>query len=355
MPKTTMNGPFRYSARSLASLLFLAAKVALRRPFAGPLAPGWPVLFEIGNLFYREQFRHAFALSDIREGRRYFDSLEVSPGEHYAVERRATPADAPKGHWITPRELKSDVTLLYLHGGGYVFYAAITHRFADMLATHLGARLFALDYRLVPEHPHPAQQQDALAAYRYLLAQGVDPKRLVMIGDSAGGHLTLMTLVALREAGLPQPALAVGLCPCTDIGDRGESLRANDRYDLLPSAIIFHFREWLIGSTGYSREQVSPIFQNYAGLAPIYLQGGGREILIDMIRDFARVAVEQGCEVMLDVWPEMTHDFQTYGLTRPESAEAIARIRAVIAHYAGGGESAFDPCARTENHHRHRQ
>ena len=355
MPRAIINGPLRYSARSLASLLLLAAKVALRRPFAGPLAPGWSVIFEIGNLFIRQQFNYAFTLSNIRESRKYFDSLVISPDGNHAVEYRATPADAPKGDWITPRELKSDATLLYLHGGGYAFYTAVTHRFAGMLAARLGARLFALDYRLTPEHPYPAQQQDAIAAYRYLLVQGVDPKRLVVIGDSAGGHLTLMTLVALRDAGLPQPALAIGVSPCTDIGDRGESLRANDRYDLLQSSRVLRFNEWLIGSTGYSREQVSPIFQNYAGLAPIYLQGGGREVLIDMIRDFARVTVDQGCEVMLDVWSEMTHEFHAYGLTLPESAEAIARIQAAIAHYAGGDESAFDACARTENHHRRRQ
>ena len=351
MPQIIVNGPFRYSAKSLASLLLISAKVALRRPFVGPLAPGWSLRFEIGNLFYRQQFEGAFALPDIREGRKYFDSLLVLAGGDCPVERHPTFADAPKGEWITPRKLKSDVTLLYLHGGGYAFYAAITHHFAGMLAAHLGARMFALDYRMTPEHPYPAQEEDALAAYRYLLAQGVDPKRLVVIGDSAGGHLTLMTLVALRQAGLPQPALAIGLSPWADIGDRGESLRANNRYDLLQSNRVLRFSDWLVKASGYSRERISAVSQDYAGVAPIYLQGGGREVLIDMIRDLARAVVEQGHEVMLDVWPEMTHEFHAHGLTRPESAEAIARLQAAIAYYAGGGP-VFDVCARTENHHR---
>ncbi len=200
---------------------------------------------------------------------------------------------------------------------------------------------------MTPEHPHPAQQEDALAAYRYLLAEGVAPERLVLIGDSAGGHLTLMTLVALRREGLPQPALAIGLCPWTDIGARGASLVANDRYDLVQGWMAVRFGQWLQADTGFSREALSPIHQDYRGLAPIYCQGGGREGLIDMIRDFADELASQGAEATLDVWPDMIHDFQANGTTRPESAEAFARIRSAIARYAGpGGEFGAGP--RTE-------
>jgi acetyl esterase/lipase len=162
-----------------------------------------------------------------------------------------------------------------------------------------------------------------------------------------------MTLVALRDAGLPQPSLAVGLCPWTDIGERGASLYGNDRYDLVQGYMAVRFGEWLVGSTDHSREALSPIHQNYSGLAPLYLQGGGREVLIDMIRDFARVVANQDCEVTLDVWPEMTHNFHAHGLTRPESAEAISRIRIAIAHYAGDGavKPIFEGCASTEIRH----
>jgi acetyl esterase/lipase len=312
--------------------------------------PGWSSDFEIGNLFWRGQFNRAFAMMDIREARLYIDSLQTWTDEVYDVVRRASPPGAPKGYWISPPAPCSEATLLYLHGGGYAFHAGISHRFADMLASLLKARVFALDYRLTPEHPHPAQLDDAVAAYRALLAAGVDPKRLVVIGDSAGGHLTLMTLVALRTAGLPQPTLAVGLCPWTDVGERGRSLQVNDRYDLVQGWMAVRFGEWLAGSTSASRETLSPIHQSYEGLAPIYLQGGGREVLIDLIRDFARVLVDQGCDVTLDVWTEMTHDFQAHGLTRPESAEAIARIRAAIAHYSGvrADRLTFAACERTE-------
>jgi epsilon-lactone hydrolase len=354
LPRTVSKGPIRYVVRSWAWMVLVSLRVTARRLFRGPLAPGWPLDFEIGNLFWRGQFNHAFAMADIRQGRIYFDSLQTYTDEVYDVARKAPPPSAPRGDWILPNKVTSRVTVLYLHGGGYTFYAAITHRYADMLAALLGTKIFALDYRLTPEHPHPAQLEDALAAYRFLLAEGVDPKQLVVIGDSAGGHLTLMMLVALREAGLPQPALAVGLCPWTDIGARGESLRTNNRYDMVQGYMALRFGEWLMGSGGFSREELSPIYQNYAGLAPIYLQGGGREMLIDMIRDFGQVAVDQGCEVTLDVWPQMTHDFQSLGLTRTESAEAIERIGSAIARYASDEANgrAFEPCGRTEFHNR---
>ena len=289
-------------------------------------------------------------MADLAEARRYFDSLETRTDETYEVERRPSPSGASHGDWVLPRKPTSETTLLYLHRGGYTFHAAITHRFAEMLAHHLELRLYTPNYRLTPEHPHPAQQEDALAAYRSLLADALDPRQIVVIGDSAGGHLTLMTLVALREAGLPQPALAIGLCPWTDIGARGESLHGNDRYDVVQGYMALRFGEWLVGATGATREALSPIHQNFSGLAPIYLQGGGRECLIDMIRDFAKIVSDQGCEVTLDVWPQMVHDFQSHGLTRPESAQAIARVKAAIERYVGQGTSGvgFTGCNVTE-------
>ena len=350
MSRIFSQGPLGYVLRSWSVLIGVSISAMIRRAFRGSLAPGWSLNFEIGNLFWREQFNHAFSMPDIGKARIYFDSLMTWTNEAFDVVRRESAPGEPAGLWIEPPALSSDATLLYLHGGGYTFHSDVSRRFADALAFLLGVRVFAPEYRLTPEHPHPAQRDDALAAYRRLLATGVDPKKLVVLGDSAGGHLTLMLLVALRDTGLPQPALAVGLCPWTDIGARGRSLHDNNRYDLVQGYMAVQFGEWLAGATGYTREELSPIYQDYRGLAPLYLQAGGREILIDMIRDFTRVVADQGCDVTLDVWPEMTHNFQAHGLTRPESAEAIARIGATIAHHVGAKPDAtdFSPCDATE-------
>lgn len=350
MPKIVNRGPLGYVARSWASLIFVSVSTVLRRTWRGPLAPGWSLDFEIGNLFWRGQFNRAFAMPDIRQARLYFDSVMTWTDEEFKVVRSDPIQGLSIGEWVSPPKPHSEAVLLYLHGGGYTFYSDISRRFADMLAALLGVRIFVPNYRLTPEHPHPAQLDDALAAYRDIIAEGVSPKNIVIIGDSAGGHLTLMTLIALRDAGLPQPSLAIGLCPWTDIGDRGHSLYGNDRYDLVQGYMAVRFGEWLMGATGHSRESLSPIHQSYSGLAPLYLQGGGREVLIDMIREFAQVVAKQGCDVTLDVWPEMTHNFQAHGLTRPESSEAIGRIQSAIAYYLNPqlAGTVFGSCAATE-------
>ena len=161
--------------------------------------------------------------------------------------------------------------------------------------------------------------------------------------------MTLMTLLALREERLPQPALAVGICPWTDIGGRGASLTCNNRYDLVQGDMAIQFGKWLRGDRAYTREELSPIYHDFNGWALIYLQGGGKEVLIDMIRDFANALVEQGCDVMLDVWEHMTHDFQANGETIPESKEALERIKQAIADRTGQeGAALFTVGLRTE-------
>ena len=348
MARIEFHGAARHIVRSFAQLLRVTMSVHARRLVGRPLVPQWSAEAEIGNLFWRGQFDHAFALPDVAEGRAYFDSLQTFTDEVFQVDMQPGGVGAPRGDWFRPSGPAGPATILYFHGGGYAFYAGVTRRMIAMLAASLQTPIFAPDYRLTPEHPHPAQIEDALTACRFLLDRGVAPSSLVIAGDSAGGHLALMTLIALRDAGLPQPALALGLCPWTDIGARGASLTANDRYDLVQGWMAVRFGEWLRGTGGATREQLSPIHQDFAGLAPLYLQGGGKEVLIDMIRDFARVAEAQGADVMLDVWEHMTHDFQANGATLPESAEALVRLRDVIRTHTEPGAPDFAACARTE-------
>ena len=230
---------------------------------------------------------------------------------------------------IGPLVRSSNATLLYFHGGGYSFHTAISKRFAAMLAHHTGADLFAPDYRLTPEHPHPAQSEDALTAWAFVTEQ-ISPEKLVVVGDSAGGHMALMLLQSLKAAGKAQPALCIGLCPWTDIGARGESLHGNDRFDLVQGWMALRFSEWLDPDGRFGRETLSPIFQDFSDTAAIYLQTGGREILHDMIVDFHETQLRKGADVTLDVWPDMPHDFQAYDSLKRSSVEALARIRSKV-------------------------
>ena len=335
MSKTMLQGRTRHRVRSVAVLLGTSLEVLARRALGRPRVAQWSIPFEIGTLFFRHQFNHAFALEDIAAGRAYFDSLYTVVDAELDVELRSSAPGEPRGDWFVPRTLAGGPTLLYFHGGGYAFYAAVTRHFIAMLAQLLKVRIFAPDYRLTPEHPHPAQLEDGVAAYRWLLESGVDPRQLIIAGDSAGGHLVLMSLPALRDAGLAQPALALALSPWTDIGERGASQFGNDRYDMVQGYQTLRFGQWLRGASHYTVQALSPIHQDFHDVAPIYLQAGGKEILVDMIRDFATVLVQQGAAVRLDVWPHMTHEFHAYGDTLRESREAIAGLRKAIAWATG--------------------
>ena len=142
--------------------------------------------------------------------------------------------------------------------------------------------------------------------------------------------MALMLLQALKDHGKPQPALCIGLCPWTDIGDRGASLRDNDATDLVQGWMALQFGRWLDPDQVFGRDALSPISFDYSGLAPLYLQAGGREVLRDMIIEFAQVQKGKGADLMLDLWPDMPHDFQAYDSLTASSTEALARIRQAI-------------------------
>ncbi|MDK2124369.1 alpha/beta hydrolase [Parachitinimonas caeni] len=348
MQKTIIQGRLSHRLRSMAVSTQAAIAVLARRAVGRPLVAEWPFLFEYATLFMREQFNHAFRLSaDIDASRAYFDSVYGVLETYPDVEIRPSEPGAPRGHWFIPSQRQSDATLLHFHGGGYAFYAGVSRHFTACLAHTLGVPVFAPDYRLTPEHAHPAQLEDGLAAYAYLLDQGVAPARLVLCGDSAGGHLALMTLARLPQAGLPRPALTIGISPWTDIGRRGASQFGNDPYDLVQGYMTLQFAQWLKGGQNLSDAELSPICQSYQDLGPIYLQAGGREILVDMIRDFAQAVAAQGCPVRLDVWPQMNHEFQSYGSYLPESRQALALLREAIAT-ALGQPNRFDAGTFTE-------
>lgn len=334
MARIKFAGPFSLRLRSFLKLSQISISTGWRHARGKKMAPDWDANFETGIRFVRHQFTTAMRMGDMARGRLLFDSVQLETDDVYAVSDHA--AEGIGGRWYVPDTLSSDAVILYLHGGGYSFHGGVSARFAAMLAHHTGARLFAPTYRLSPEHSHPAQAEDAMAAWDHLAAQ-VPAEKIVIMGDSAGGHMALMLLQALREEGKPQPALCIGLCPWTDIGERGESLHSNDEYDLVQGWMAVQFGVWLDPHGIHGRAALSPITHDYTGLAPLYLQTGGREVLRDMIVEFAEKQRSLGARVMLDLWPDMPHDFQAYDSLKASSTTALRRIRQVIeAHVAAG-------------------
>jgi len=321
--------PF-YTGRSALVLLGEIIRVSWQRVRRGPALSGWSWLFEVMTGFLRRQERIASAVPSMAEQRLYTDALVLPSPAQRQVQREPITDETVRGCWYTPRSELQERTILYLHGGGYAFYSRMHENLIALVARASRARTFAPDYRLAPEHPFPAQLDDALAAYRWLLGRGQDPGRLIVMGDSAGGNLVLALLLALRDAQEPLPALGVCLSPWTDVESTYESMSTNEAYDWVNRAEVAQFRTWFVGEHSSTDPLVSPMHADLRGLPPIYIQAGGAEILIDMIRAFTSIAHQQGAQVELEVWEQMNHDFQAYGTAMPQSAQALSRLGHVI-------------------------
>lgn len=315
----TLHGPWPQRLLSLAALGAATGQTLLQRTLGNSPTPDWDWRLETVVRFMRGQMYRAQAQPDIRRARQRLDSLVFAPPSPIAAIFKRSKSGEPRGRWILPRDAVRGRTLLYLHGGGYAFHPAAHKPLAAYVACAARARTLALDYRLTPEHPHPAQREDALDAYRWLLRGGLAPSDILLAGDGSGGRLLLQTLCALRGAGLPQPALGIALSPWTPTGHLGRSLSENASCDWLPGAMALRLDE------EPDREGGSGM-ADLAGLAPLYFQAGRREILHDRIVDFTREARRQGAEISLDIWPDMPHLFQALGTSHRHSRIALARI-----------------------------
>lgn len=235
------------------------------------------------------------------------------------------------GERIRTAESRDDRVLLYLHGGGFVLPALGAHR--EMLGNWcrtLGCTVYMPDYRLAPENPYPAAPLDCLHAYRWLLAQGVEPSRIVTAGDSAGGALTLSLMHALREAGLPMPAALVMLSPASDLTMSGTSALVNEKRDpMFCMQVLLMMRQAYANELQTTEHAASPLFGPLSGLPPMMITAGSTEM---MLSDSERVAVratEAGGDARLDVWRGLPHAFPVMSLL-PEARRVIDDIAAFL-------------------------
>ncbi len=223
-------------------------------------------------------------------------------------------------------------SILYLHGGGYVIGSPHTHRtLAYDLSKAAGARVLNVDYRLAPEHPFPAAVDDAVAAYRWFLANGANPAMTVIGGDSAGGGLTVATLVALRQAGLPMPAAGVCFSPWIDLEGLGDSMDAKAEADpLVQREVLEWFAGFYLNGADPKSPLAAPLHADLAGLPALLIQVGTAETLIDDATRLAARAEAAGVAVTLDVWENMIHVWQLFAPLLSEGREAIAKAGAFI-------------------------
>jgi acetyl esterase/lipase len=258
----------------------------------------------------------------------------------------AVDADGISADLISVPASEEDRHILFLHGGAFVVgsprhYRHVTWR----IASAARARVLALDYRLAPEHPFPAALEDAVTAYHWLLAEGADPQRVAVMGDSAGGGLVFSLLLRLRDEGSPLPAAAAALSPWTDLALTGASLMLNAASDpmISPDGPPLFVGDYL-GGADPRAPYVSPLYGDPAGLPPTIIQVGSDEVLRDDAVRMAHRMRAAGCHVELEIWRRMPHVWHTFVPLIPEARRAIERIGTFLGQRTGYDAAA--PLAR---------
>ena len=228
--------------------------------------------------------------------------------------------------------------VVYVHGGGYCIGSLDSHRpMLTHLASAIDGRVLAVDYRLAPENPFPAALDDACAAYRWVLAAGTDPARVVVAGDSAGGGLTLATLVALRDAGDALPAAGVCLSPWADLTQSGATL--SEKADADPMVHAQDLDRWAAAYAGSDNDPgspaLSPLFADLSGLPPLLIEVGTAEVLLDDARRVAERARAADVDVTLFEGDDLIHVWHFFAGAVPEADEGIARLARFIGERVG--------------------
>jgi phosphinothricin tripeptide acetyl hydrolase len=250
------------------------------------------------------------------------------------VERVSAPT--VPAEWLRPPAAVAGRVVLYLHGGGYVIGSPRSHRhLAAAIASAGAANALLLDYRLAPEHPFPAAVDDAVAAYRWLLDQGIAPRHIVIGGDSAGGGLTVATLLALRDASVPLPAGGVCISPWVDLTCSGESYRIKAEADpIVKSGPIEEMARAYLGDRDRRAPLASPLFADLRGLPPLLIHVGSEEVLLDDAVELSERARQAGVTATLEVWDEMIHVWHWFLPMLDEAQAAVDSIGRFIREQA---------------------
>lgn len=242
---------------------------------------------------------------------------------------RVTGCRPPGADSATPLR---DACVLLLHGGGYVSGSCVTHReMASRLSSLSGMPVWVPDYRRAPEEPFPAATDDCLTAYHSLLNTGMDPARIVLCGDSAGGGLVVALMYQLRELNLPMPAAGVLLSPWLDLEMNAKSVEANAEKDpsITRDGLSECGRDYVAGGDP-KNPLASPCYGDPKGLPPLYINVGELEVLLDDARDFSKKAEDAGVDVTLQVAPGLWHVYPAWAGRVPEAMQELERVAAYV-------------------------
>jgi monoterpene epsilon-lactone hydrolase len=242
-------------------------------------------------------------------------------------------AGGPEALWVKAfnQNGNNKATILYLHGGAYSMCSPQTHIGITGLLSDLSQiRILSVDYRLAPENPYPAALEDAVAAYRWLLQQGVPPKSIIIGGDSAGGGLTFATLLKLKENGDPLPAAAFAISPWVDLAATGETVTTKADIDpMITLAGIYYTAELYAGGADLRSPLISPLYADLSGLPPVLIHVGTSEMLHSDSLRMAEALKKAGVDCTIKEWEDLFHVFHSV-VYIPEARIANEEIAAFI-------------------------
>lgn len=299
---------------------------------------------DVLNLYFKlsvkPMLRHARSIKSVRAFTHVVDQISgpLLLPRHTKITRVQGDNFPCRCDWIDTPQSRPDRVILYLPGGAYIMRTPRLHSaMVSRLCTQAETRALVCFYRLAPEDPFPACLEDSVAAYEWLLEQGYLPQNIVIAGDSAGGGLTLSTLLALRDAQRPMPACAVMMSPLLDVGEAAPSRIKNSRTDsALPSPYDrgINPRPLCLNGRDIKDPMVSPIYGEYQGLPPMYVLVSDSEMLLDDSLRLARRAQLYNVEVRVDIWRRVPHVWPAIPFL-PESAESLQRCGKFIAAHLG--------------------
>jgi epsilon-lactone hydrolase len=248
-----------------------------------------------------------------------------------AVYREAT-LGGISGEWVMPAQSTAGApALLYLHGGGYFTGSPRAHRPITVSLANAGFRVFVPEYRLAPEHPYPAAVDDAESVWNGLIALGHSPGTITISGDSAGGGLALALMIRLRDKGKALPAAAALFSPWTDLAVTGESVYSNARREAMFGAREVRIAaDWYLNGAEPRTPEASPLYATLAGLPPLFIEVGEREMLRDDSTRLVARAQAYGVNATLTVWPIVPHVWQLACSFLPEGRHSLRRAAAFL-------------------------
>ena len=270
------------------------------------------------------------AIADLRE--EYDRAVEIFPLPDGVACEPGSLGGVP-GEWLRPEGADAARALLYFHGGGYVLGSTRSHRhMVAALAAGAGVHAFSADYRLAPEYPFPAAVEDGAAAWQGLLESGIDPTCAVIGGDSAGGGLTVATLVKARDDGLAMPAGGLCISPWTDMTlEAGSYATKADSDPMVKQNQIERWTGVYLGAdTDRRHPWASPLYADLEGLPPLLVQVGSEEVLLDDSVSLAEAARRAGVEVRLSVADEMIHVWHWFDRLLDRAKDGIDEATAFI-------------------------